>query len=64
MTEEICNRCGSKLDIWDTQENFSLWRSLGYGTKYDGDTLKLKLCCKCMEEIIDSCLISPIIEKD
>ena len=50
--EIICNKCGKKFDFWDTQEDFSIERSLGYGTKYDGSTLELDLCCECMEKLI------------
>lgn len=57
----LCNMCGKQFDIWDTQEDFSINRRLGYGTKYDGDELQLDLCCDCMEKIIDECKISPII---
>ena len=60
----ICNKCGKKFDIWDTQENFSVYRRLGYGTKYDGDDLELDLCCDCMEKLIDECIISPIVENN
>lgn len=60
--EIVCNRCGKRLDIWDIQENFSINTQMGYGTKYDGDSLKLNLCCSCMEKLIDECIISPIIE--
>ena len=56
----FCNRCGKKFNIWDEQENFSISRALGYGTKYDGSTLDFNLCCECMEKLIDECLISPI----
>ena len=63
MAKEItCNKCGKRFDIWDTQENFSIYTRLGYGTKYDGDDLKLDLCCDCMEKLIDECIISPIKE--
>ena len=60
MASEKCNKCGKEFDIWDMQEDFSMQRNLGYGTKYDGDDLFLSLCCDCMEELIDSCKISPI----
>ena len=56
----VCNKCGNILDYWDTQEDFSIERSLGYGTKYDGDRLKIRLCCDCMEKLIDECVVSPI----
>lgn len=57
----ICNKCGKTFDIWDKQENFRIYRNLGYGTKYDGSKLELDLCCSCMEELVDGCRIHPII---
>ena len=57
-----CNKCGKKFDEWDTEEDFSLYSTLGYGTVYDGSKLELDLCCKCMEELIGSCVISPIVD--
>lgn len=60
----VCNKCGRVFNIWDTQENFSIKRSLGYGTIYDGDKLDINLCCECMEKLIEECAISPIIEED
>ena len=58
----ICNKCGNQLDEWDTQEDFNIYGKLGFGTKYDGCELELDLCCKCMNELIDSCAISPIVD--
>lgn len=57
-----CNKCGNRLNEWDVQENFSIYTVLGYGTKFDGCELELDLCCECMNELIDSCAISPIVE--
>ena len=64
MKNYICNKCGKEFDIWDKQHHFHIYREFGYGTKFDGDELQLNLCCSCMEEIIDSCTISPIKEKN
>ena len=58
----ICNRCGKELDIWDKQEEFRLYRNLGYGTVYDGMRLELDLCCKCMEKLIKDCNETPLID--
>lgn len=55
-----CNKCGKKLDMWDVQEDFSLQRTLGYGSRYDGDTLDLDLCCECMDKLIEECAIPPV----
>lgn len=63
--EFYCNKCGKKLDFWDVQEDFSMQRNLGYGSKYDGCDLNFDLCCGCMDEFIDEmiekCAISPVI---
>lgn len=58
----VCNLCGKEFDIWDKQENFTIQTDFGFGTKFDGDRLNLHLCCNCMEKIVDSCKISPVIE--
>ena len=58
---DCCNVCGKELDLWDKQEDSTIHKNLGYGTKYDGDTLKLKICCECMNHIIETCAQSPII---
>lgn len=60
MTNNFCNKCGKKLDIWDIKENFSIKKTIGYGSKYDGDELSIDLCCDCMDEIIESCVIPPV----
>lgn len=59
-----CNMCGKKFDIWDVMENFAFHRKLGYGTRYDGDTLDLELCCDCMNELIERCKITPIEQSE
>lgn len=61
--DQICNKCGKKLDEWDMQGNFRFYGQLGYGTKYDGCTLELDLCCECMDALIDNCLISPVFNE-
>lgn len=58
-----CNKCGKEFDFWDEQEAFSLHRELGYGTKYDGAKLELDLCCKCMDELIESCKVNPVVDE-
>lgn len=55
-----CNRCGKKMDVFDVQEKLHMQGALGYGSRYDGDSYSLRLCISCMDELIDSCKISPI----
>lgn len=59
----ICNLCGKEMDIWDKKEEFSIHRRCGYGTKYDGETIELDICCDCMERLIDSCKVPPVNNK-
>lgn len=58
--------CGKELDFWDIQEDFSLGRSVGYGSIYDGSKVSLKLCCDCFDKTLASilpiCEINPIEE--
>jgi len=61
--ENKCSMCGKTFDIWDEQEDFSIEKQLGYGTKYDGHRVSVRLCCECMEKIIDQCKISPLGER-
>lgn len=66
-TEETqyCSRCGKALDFWDLNEDFTIHKThLGFGTKYDGDELHLRLCCECIEKLIDACAVYPITERE
>ena len=61
MKKCYCNLCGKEMDFWDVQEEFSIKSfNIGYGSKHDGDSLELDLCCDCMDELIDRCKINPI----
>lgn len=48
-----CNKCGSKLDVFDIQNDFSFRRKVKYGSKYDGSEVEIRLCCNCFDELID-----------
>ncbi len=58
----ICNKCGRPFDEWDINNGFSIKSHIGYGSEHDGSFLDLDLCCSCMDELIDSCRISPVDE--
>ena len=55
-----CNKCGEILDEFDMNNGVVIEKTMGYGSKYDTDKLKLVLCCKCLDDIIEDCTISPI----
>ena len=48
-----CTMCGKKLDMIDTNGDFSFQHRVGYGSKYDGDIVYLKLCYDCFDKIVD-----------
>lgn len=64
----ICNMCGKEFNMYDEIENRSLCDQFGYGSKYDGDNIRLDLCCNCFDKVIDwivpQCKINPIEEND
>lgn len=64
MAKEIfCNLCGKKFDFFDEQEDFSIARTIGYGSRYDMCSLRLDLCCECMDKLIEQCAISPVTDQ-
>ena len=60
--------CGKDFDFWDTQEDFSLERNVGYGSIHDGSKVSLNLCCDCFDKTMDMilplCKINPITEAE
>ena len=60
MNIRYCNICGSKMDFWDIQEDYTIHTTAGYGSKYDEEEIELHICCDCMDKIIDQCKITPI----
>lgn len=56
----VCNLCGKELDIFDTQENFTIHKRIGYGSVHDGEQVHLRLCCDCFDRLVDECVVSPV----
>jgi hypothetical protein len=60
--------CGKEFDIWDKQENFCFCHRVGYGSRHDGDDIRLNLCCDCFDKVLDviipMCQESPIGEEE
>jgi len=61
----VCNICGKELNEWDLQENFGFDYNVGYGSKYDGEKIRMRFCCDCFDEIIDKLIqeskVNPIV---
>lgn len=56
----VCNKCKKEFDIWDTHNGLIINKIMGYGSRYDGEKINMNICCDCMDDIIESCLISPM----
>ena len=61
-----CNMCGRTFDYFDHEENVSFDHFMGYGSSYDMRRIKLNLCCKCFDNILDwmlpQCKHDPMID--
>ena len=60
----VCNRCGKDLDIWDAQQGFSIHTTVQYGSVHDGETITLRLCCECFDQLLDACKVSPVVGEE
>lgn len=60
MRTITCNKCGRPIDEHKEGKAQRLNTVLGYGSKYDGCLVDLDLCPDCVDELIDSCKISPL----
>lgn len=57
----VCNCCGKDMDFFDIQEDFTISRKVGYGSKYDTMIIDLRLCGDCFDKIVDGCSVTPVI---
>ena len=55
---EVCNMCGTSLDMWDKLHGITIEKDMGYGSQYDGCHIKLHLCCKCSDNLISKSIHS------
>lgn len=58
--KKVCNRCGKELDFFDCQEDYSIHKHVGYGSKLDYCIVDLQLCCECFDRLVEECVISPV----
>ena len=61
--KEHCNLCGKELDFWDGTNNISINKYLGYGSLHDGSIINMRLCCDCIDRLVDACAISPVVKE-
>ena len=61
QTKTYCNKCGKEFDKTDMTGGIMSFRHyIGYGSVHDGSCIVLDLCADCLDNLIDSCKISPL----
>lgn len=59
--------CGGKFDFRDHKENIHFDHFFGYGSAHDMHRIRLNLCCKCFDKVVDwmlpQCKHNPLSEK-
>lgn len=60
----LCNYCGRKLDIYDSNQSFRIHTRIGYGSAYDGNVADMRLCCGCFDKIVGECAVTPLVKPD
>ena len=56
----ICNKCGRVIENKETFLGFTADLGIGYGSKYDGETIRIDLCTDCIDRLIETCVVSPL----
>lgn len=53
-----CNFCKKEFDVFDEQEGFGFhYSGIGYGSKFDGGSIDIDLCCDCFDKMMDEYVI-------
>lgn len=55
----FCTLCGKAMDEFDENQNLTIHTRLGYGSVHDGDLVHIRLCCDCIDSLIDDCVLDP-----
>lgn len=50
-----CQMCKKDLDVFDLESGITLDYVMGYGSKHDGERMRLMLCCGCTDRIGEVC---------
>lgn len=51
--KQKCTMCGKKFEMHDTCADLHFEKRIGYASIYDGETLKLDLCCDCFDHLVN-----------
>lgn len=60
MKEFRCNKCARPIDDYDSASGVEIYQKMGYKSSHDGETVIIRLCIECLDNLIDSCKIDPV----
>lgn len=47
-----CNMCGKEFNTYDHNEAFGFDYLIGYGSRFDGESVRADFCCECFDRIL------------
>lgn len=50
-----CSVCGDILDIFDIAGNYVIDKDMRYGSIFDGEHVRIRMCSNCMDKLIIQC---------
>ena len=62
MNDNICNICDEPISNAELQENLLIDRCLGYGSIYDEERHKIRLCHECFDDLIKNCIHPTLVK--
>lgn len=54
---KYCNVCGKEFDTYDYLNNFHIAMNAGYGSEFDGESIGVDFCCRCLDRLMTDYII-------
>lgn len=58
---KVCNVCGKHLEVLDRDPDYTIGIRMGYGTDHDLEYAEIHMCCECLDKLVGSCVVNPIV---
>lgn len=59
--KKVCNICGKELGVLDQDSDYTMCVRMGYGTNHDLEYAEIHMCCECLDHLVETCKVSPIV---
>lgn len=57
-----CNLCGKNMDTYDVRMGARMKYVSNFGSRFDGEPIRIDFCQKCADALIEKCKLPPFIE--